>query len=378
MTVASPTHLSHIQNWSAVSQRTAQAQPQPLRLTGLIGPAYMTQMARDRISLDPIQPAPKAIPTSLPALNAAVPVPTARPATAAASTSFLTMGAKGAAVEHIQQRLNTWGYNVGRADGDYGNITFNQVRNFQRDQGLPVDGKVGNQTLGALNRTPVAKPAAPAPTLDALRSGRAQLTQGSEGAAVEHVQERLKVWGYNIGRVDGDYGKNTFNAVKQFQQARGIEVNGRVGQTTLNALNQTPIRATAMSMAAVGPATSDGVKLARAAQRIATIRDTVGWCYSGVADAVAKALGVQLYGNSAYQASSILARSDDFEEVRSIRAKDLPKLPAGAVVVWGKTSVSPHGHISVALGNGNEASDHIDEQRTQLRGHTNFRVFMPV
>ncbi|MBT6176540.1 MAG: peptidoglycan-binding protein [Deltaproteobacteria bacterium] len=52
-------------------------------------------------------------------------------------------------------------------------------------------------------------------------------------------------------------------------------------------------------------------------------------------------------------------------------------LTPDGVVVWGRTGVSPHGHISIALGDGREASDHIDVQRTQLRGHTNVRVFMP-
>ncbi|MCA9552485.1 MAG: single-stranded DNA-binding protein [Myxococcales bacterium] len=47
------------------------------------------------------------------------------------------------------------------------------------------------------------------------------------------------------------------------------------------------------------------------------------------------------------------------------------------IVVWGKTAASPHGHISVALGDGREASDHIQSQITSLRGATNYRVFIP-
>ena len=59
-------------------------------------------------------------------------------------------------------------------------------------------------------------------------------------------------------------------------------------------------------------------------------------------------------------------------------APELGDLPPGAVVVWGRTAASPDGHISVALGDGREASDHIDQQRTHLRGYTNYRVFFPV
>jgi hypothetical protein len=86
--------------------------------------------------------------------------------------------------------------------------------------------------------------------------------------------------------------------------------------------------------------------------------------------------GPALTGGSAYMAADQLARHSGFREV-TVAADDLPSLPAGAVVVWGKTAKSPHGHISIADGKGNELSDHVERQRTQLRGHTNVRVFLP-
>ena len=56
----------------------------------------------------------------------------------------------------------------------------------------------------------------------------------------------------------------------------------------------------------------------------------------------------------------------------------MPSLPAGSIVVWGKTDKSPNGHISISSGDGKEYSDHVEVQRTNLRGYTNFRVFMPL
>jgi len=85
---------------------------------------------------------------------------------------------------------------------------------------------------------------------------------------------------------------------------------------------------------------------------------------------------VHLHGASAYMAADQLARSAKFREVQ-VPSRELGKLPAGAIVVWGKTGRSPHGHISVALGDGREASDHIARQKTSLRGYTNARVFLP-
>lgn len=98
-----------------------------------------------------------------------------------------------------------------------------------------------------------------------------------------------------------------------------------------------------------------------------------GWCYKWVGKALAKH-GVNVHGASAYMAADQLAKSDKFREV-SVQPKDLAKLPAGAVVVWNKGAGHPHGHISIALGNGKEASDKL---RTQITNYgTSVRVFLP-
>ena len=123
-------------------------------------------------------------------------------------------------------------------------------------------------------------------------------------------------------------------------------------------------------------ATSNGNKLAAKAKSIAQSRNTVGKCYGAVADAVDSVSGRFLYGSSAYMAADQLKNSGKYTE-HQVAASQLPSLPAGAIVVWRKTGASPHGHISVALGNGKEASDHVANQMTSLRGDTGFRVFMP-
>ena len=58
-----------------------------------------------------------------------------------------------------------------------------------------------------------------------------------------------------------------------------------------------------------------------------------------------------------------------------MQPKDLPKLPPGAVVVWNKGPGHPHGHISISLGGGREASDKIRKQITNYG--TSVRVFLP-
>ena len=67
----------------------------------------------------------------------------------------------------------------------------------------------------------------------------AALRQGSSGATVKKVQQKLKNWGYYSGSVDGIYGKNTVAAVKRFQKKNGLTVDGIAGTKTLAAMGIT-------------------------------------------------------------------------------------------------------------------------------------------
>ena len=56
------------------------------------------------------------------------------------------LGTKGDTIKAIQQDLKALGYKVS-TDGVFGKETEAAVKKFQKDNGLQVDGKVGNQTL---------------------------------------------------------------------------------------------------------------------------------------------------------------------------------------------------------------------------------------
>ncbi len=60
------------------------------------------------------------------------------------------IGSMGGEVTEIQRVLKDWGYYFGNIDGIYGTATKNAVTQFQRDNGLQVDGVAGKQTLDAL------------------------------------------------------------------------------------------------------------------------------------------------------------------------------------------------------------------------------------
>lgn len=62
------------------------------------------------------------------------------------------------------------------------------------------------------------------------------LKKGSKGEQVKTLQRLLNAMGYNCGSVDGSFGSATDSAVKKYQKAFGLGVDGCVGQATWNSL----------------------------------------------------------------------------------------------------------------------------------------------
>lgn len=119
--------------------------------------------------------------------------------------------------------------------------------------------------------------------------------------------------------------------------------------------------------------TEFGKKFAAQAEKTANGINTPGWCLKGVNDTM-QAMGIPVKREaSAYMALDDFQNNPRFQQV-NVSKDQLKSLPAGAVVVWDKGPKNPHGHISVALGDGREASSVV---RPQLTLSTNFHVFLP-
>jgi len=65
------------------------------------------------------------------------------------------------------------------------------------------------------------------------------LRRGDFGSAVVDLQEHLARWGYQLV-VDGDFGEATETAVRAFQTAEGLTVDGAAGPATMGALESGP------------------------------------------------------------------------------------------------------------------------------------------
>jgi Putative peptidoglycan binding domain len=73
-------------------------------------------------------------------------------------------------------------------------------------------------------------------TQPTLAAPAATLKPGDQGAAVKVLQRGLAHLGYSPGRIDGQYGPSTVDAVTRFQRAGGLTADGVLGPNTLRAL----------------------------------------------------------------------------------------------------------------------------------------------
>ncbi len=73
-----------------------------------------------------------------------------------AEAAALRQGDRGAQVQWIQERLEDLGYEVGEADGVFGEETRQAVVQFQLSRGLDADGVVGGGTFYALQQRQAA------------------------------------------------------------------------------------------------------------------------------------------------------------------------------------------------------------------------------
>ncbi|WP_227935650.1 peptidoglycan recognition protein family protein [Alkalihalobacillus deserti] len=119
---------------------------------------------------------------------------------------------RGADVQDVQQKLGA------ATDGIYGLETEERVREFQRREGISIDGIVGPQTWRALDRTQGT-----GVSYQRLLSVQTPYLRGQD---VQRVQRALNL------TVDGKYGPQTERAVRNFQRNEAIAVDGIVGPQT--------------------------------------------------------------------------------------------------------------------------------------------------
>lgn len=147
------------------------------------------------------------------------------------ASALVQQGDSGSEVTALQQRLQELGYFQGNATGYFGSVTKAAVMDFQQAKGLNPDGVVGSKTETTLHEPRQSSSEA------ANDSDNGVLKIGSRGESVTTVQQKLSNIGIPVGE-QGIFDEATQEGVRQFQQAKGLTVDGIVGQQTLAALPQ--------------------------------------------------------------------------------------------------------------------------------------------
>jgi len=123
-------------------------------------------------------------------------------------------------VEEIQWLLKIYGYNPGKIDGVLGFRTRDAIKQFQEDRGIPPSRFVDEETWMR------------------LKIFKDNQFVVNNKLNISLVQTALKKAGFDCGRIDGAWGKKTESAVKQFQKAHRLKMDGRVGYQTLVKLSE--------------------------------------------------------------------------------------------------------------------------------------------
>ncbi len=122
--------------------------------------------------------------------------------------AILLKGLRGEPVRRLQEKLG-----VG-ADGIFGSGTERALKDYQKENGLQVDGIAGPDTFSQMGLHDLVL-----------------LRRGTRGSTVKALQEKLAI------DADGKFGPGTEKAVKAFQEENGLKADGIVGPNTLAKLD---------------------------------------------------------------------------------------------------------------------------------------------
>ena len=154
---------------------------------------------------------------------------------------YTSRGSSGDSVEKLQQALKIKKFYTGVVDGKFGPATEAAVKAYQKSVGIRQTGKADYATImklfGKVLYTTVSN--------DPKMNGITKISQiavpatsrrGDSGKNVLALQQALKIKGYYKAPIDSKYGAKTEEAVKAFQKAKGLAVDGIAGNATIKAL----------------------------------------------------------------------------------------------------------------------------------------------
>lgn len=129
------------------------------------------------------------------------------------------IGDVGQGVFALQEKLSNLNYLKAKPSGNFKQKTKLALERFQKDYNLAINGIADEATIAALEQAKYRI-----------------LRLGDTGSDVKALQEKLIEIGYKISKATGNYGRQTKNAVQNFQKDKDIDTSGVADLETLNAI----------------------------------------------------------------------------------------------------------------------------------------------
>lgn len=186
------------------------------------------------------------------------------------ASPLLRMGSRGDSVKEVQNQLYSRDLvKSSHITGYFGPITFEAVKKFQNQNGLLVDGIVGPATREKLK---ISNGNSQSNTQTGSKSdGLFKL--GTSHPEVSNIQRRLEQLGhYTYGRITQYYGPITQEAVKSFQRANGLAVDGIAGPATLAKLEGSNANTTQNPSSTNSPSTSTLLRLGTRGKEVSDVQ----------------------------------------------------------------------------------------------------------
>jgi peptidoglycan hydrolase-like protein with peptidoglycan-binding domain len=144
-----------------------------------------------------------------------------------------------AGVRQIKQALNDQSYSAGDVNAEWNEEAMQAARNFQQAQGMEPTGVIDLGLIAALGVSQQVfsggqQGADQQLTQEQANSQGAPLYLGPAG--VRQVTQALNQAGYQAGNVDAQWGEETKQAVRNYQQAQGLEPTGTLTTAFLSSV----------------------------------------------------------------------------------------------------------------------------------------------
>ena len=192
--------------------------------------------------------------------------------------AYLQSGSMGKNVTVLQEALKELEFYSGTVNGSYGTSTVAAVKAFQKKNSIKQDGIATPEVQKLIFEGRPYNARGKKTAVNTLPNHTvAELNVGKKGDQVTELQNSLKLLGFYTATPSGVYDNATVSAVKKFQTAHKLTVDGIAGKKTLQLLNllaaasqptaYAPVYATAVPFPAATPLTAQNVIVLRSGTR---------------------------------------------------------------------------------------------------------------